>query len=271
LLTPAPLECLNDELYRIAHFGSYFHAIAVGIVCDLKTDRRSAKLIAALKKFCLPMHFASEEISYTFHFSYDFYLNSREERRGSWHEPGPITQARVAKLLEPDWQAKAIENAHRAASQAAKAATALREQALPLLQQLELELNKYVMDYGARATLIEKRKKSWMPSVLQNALWGAIKPLPWTNLEVQTYPSHLLTAKYMLCKLPMFLDNMELHYRRLSELDSQQILEYGYTTPKDLTRLFNDRILCQYAVEQMMTYWYSSFSAIAIGLPGDKP
>ena len=44
-------------------------------------------------------------------------------------------------------------------------------------------------------------------------------------------------------QLPAFLDNLELHYRRLGEVDSQQLLEYGYPIAKDFACFFQDRTL----------------------------
>jgi hypothetical protein len=265
------VECLKDELEQITRLGPHLSDVTAGIFgLQLRQDKRADKLIAAMSKFCVPMHLASWEIIYTFEFAANFYLHTREERRGFCYNPGPITPARVAKLLEPDWQAKALLRARRAASQAAKAAKAVREHALPLLPQLEQELDDYVANYVARATSIEERKKSWIPSVLQNALWGAIKPPHWTEKHVQTYPSHLSTVTHMLHKLPTFLDNMELHFRRLSEVDSQQLLEYGYTTPNDLTRLFKDRLICQDAACSFFLYWDPLCSAISIGFPSDR-
>jgi hypothetical protein len=270
LLTPAPLECLNDELDQISLLGPHFYVIAGDISFDLRKDRRADKLMAALNNFCLLMYSASEEIHDTFRLAYNFYLHSPEERRGPHYNPGPITEARVAKLLEPEFQAKALVYARKTASQAAKASKALREHALPLVPQLEQELDSYVTDCVARSSLIDERKKSRIPSVLQDAIWGVIEPPPRTQSGIKTYTSHLSIAMRMLHKLPAFLDNLELHFQRLSEVDSQQILEYGYTTPNDLTRLFKDRLLCQRAVEQMRMSWFSPSRAISLGLPHNK-
>jgi hypothetical protein len=164
------VECLKDELSRIIGLFPDFHTISLDICWDLGADRHADNLRAALKSFCLLMHSVLEEMYSTLDFAYNFYVHSWEESRGSGTDPGTITQARVARLLKPDFQARRLEWAREAASHAAKASRAIRKQALSLLQQLEQELDAYVADYVSRAALMNQRKKSWIPLALQDAM-----------------------------------------------------------------------------------------------------
>jgi hypothetical protein len=86
----------------------------------------------------------------TFGFAYNFYVHPPEAMRLFGANPGPITQARVARLLEPDFQAKALRHARKVATHAAEASKAIQKHSLPLLQQLDA----YVADYIARAALL---------------------------------------------------------------------------------------------------------------------
>jgi len=271
LLMPAPVRSLADELDRLSALGPYFFALNTGVRFELMDDPRADHLRATLMKFNMPMNAASKAIRFSFVSARCFYIHNSDEVALTKEGPGTITKEMVTKLLEPNFQAEIIRYAIDAATAAAKAAKIIREKVIPCLPRLEEDLEEYVDDYESRVTAIEERQKSWVPSVVQDVLWGSIASTPWSLKEVQELPNGISEANNLLRQLPAFLDNLELHFQRLSELDSQQILDLGYTNVNDLTRLYQDRLLCNRALGHMVDSWFSAISAFSVGTMTTKP
>jgi hypothetical protein len=104
-----------------------------------------------------------------------------------------------------------------------------------------------------------------MPSLLLDLVWGSIDPLPWKITEVKALPQHLSIGSELLPHLPVFLDHLELHFRRLSEITTEQMVEHGYTTYEDRIRLCQDRILCDYILSHMTSSWQPASVAFRFG------
>jgi len=165
-----------------------------------------------------------------------FNVHSHEELMRT--DPSPAPKRNVAKLVAQ-----------------VEAAKIVREKVLPMSQQPEKDLGEYAKDYVFRRTSIEERKKSWIPSVLQDAILGSLCPLQTGPVEVEKLQQNLSERSYLLRKLPAFLDRFELHFRRLSEITSQQIFDLGYTSSGDLNRLYQDRLICGRITENMAMLW----------------
>jgi hypothetical protein len=262
---PAPVRSLADELDRLSFLGPHFYALNIGVRVDLMDDPHADHLRATLKKFNTPMSSASREMRLSFSSARHFYIHNSSELTPTKEGPGTITKEMASKLLEPHFQAKIVRCAIDAATRAAKAAKIIREKVIPFLPQLEEDLEDYVEDYEWRVTAIEERQKSWLPSVVQNVLWGSIASTPWGLKEVQKLLTGVSEGSNLLRQLPAFLDNLELHCQRLSELDDQKIFDLGYTNVNDLTRLYRDRLLCNQALAHMTNSWFSAMSAFSIG------
>jgi len=243
----------------------------MGVRIELMDDPHADQLRATLMKFNAPMNAASEEIRSSFIDARHFYIHDLDELVPTKEGPGAITKEMVAKLLQPDFRAKIVRYAIKAAARAAKAAKIIREKVIPFLTQLEEDLEDYVDDYELRNMAIEERQKSWIPSVAQDVLWGSIVSTPWSLKEVQELPKGVSEASNLLRQLPAFLDNLELHFRRLSELDNRQIFDLGYTSVSDLTRLYQDRLLCNQTLAHMTNSWFSAISAFSVGTMKTKP
>lgn len=260
------MDSLKKDLDRISALGPPFYALNMGIRVDLLSDMNASQLRTTLMKFNTPMKAASEEMREAFISGRHFYIHNLDQLIPTQNQPGPATKEQVNKLLEPDFQGKIIKRARDAAAQAAKASKIIREEVLPVLPQLEYDLQNYVDNYLSRVSMTEDRQKSWVPMFMQNLLAGSISPTPWETEKVRELPQLLSTGSILLRKLPAFLDNFQLHFRRLSELQTQQISDLGYRTFDDLTRLYEDRLKCNRVLAAMDNSWYSAVKAFGAGV-----
>lgn len=162
-------------------------------------------------------------------------------------------QSRLASNVEIPGHNK---GAQEVAEHAAKTAKQIRKEVLPILPQLERVLDAYIADYISRFMVMEKRKKSKLPMIVQDAVLGRISPTPCTVAEIQAMAHNLSITSRLFCKLSTFFDNLELYFRRLSMVNSRQsVLEYGYTF-RDLGRLFQDRLIRRGIVLKIIRSWH---------------
>jgi hypothetical protein len=261
LLTPAPVQALKTELDPISDLGPHLYAIFTGVRLDLEEDPHADRLRETLVRFNTPMSSASYKIGACLIRGIIFY----DHKEATGNTPMPITQKSVRRLLEPDFQARVIQFARQAMLDAAAAAKTIREEGLPQLPQVRKDLEDYVSDYVTRDALKREREKSRVPSFLWNAIEGKIDETPWEIGEVQQFPQRFAIASDLIRRLPSFLDNLELHFRRLTEISSQEMVEHGYTTFDDLVRLYRDRVLCSFIFSEMQFNWFSAHRAFGIG------
>jgi hypothetical protein len=264
-MTPAPVESFKNEMVALSELGNHYYAINIGVRLDLQNDQHADQLRATLMNINVPMDSVSEKLIYAFARAHHVY-GHKWEREASDISTTGITKEMVAKLLEPDFQAEAIRQAREVATLAAEAAKIVREDVIPLLSQVESDLDNYVVDYSDRFALKESRRQSWIPAFLFNLFWGAIDQTPWTLDKVQKLPQQMSSANVLIRRLPAFLDNLELHFRRLSEIQSQQLSDLGYTTAGDLNRLYQDRIICDDLICQLEFSWHSPARAFQFGV-----
>ncbi|KIM28954.1 hypothetical protein M408DRAFT_329005 [Serendipita vermifera MAFF 305830] len=154
-----------------------------------------------------------------------------------------------------------LDHARTAADQAAKAAKIIREEVMPVLPQLEHDLEDYVESYLARVSMNKQRQESLVPLIIQNALFGTIAPTPWSEEQVKDLPGHLRLGKDLFNQLPAFLDNFEVHCRRLLGIQPKQLADLGYVTFDDAARLYQDRLKCNQALAHMGLSWFTSIHA----------
>jgi hypothetical protein len=259
LLTTAPVETLSDEIIPISALAPHFFELNMGIRLELKADLHADRLRTTLMKFNLYMDSAAEQLAIAFADARVFYAHTHEEIIPPQDGYGQPTKEMVARLLEPKFQEGAAKRPRGVAEQVANAANMVRK-VLPLLPQIKAELEEYAADYLARVSMRERRSKSWTRSFFDNIFGDPIAPTPWKLEEVSALPQHLSEGTDLLNLLPAFLDNMELHFRRLSEIQSEQVFDLGYTT-EDLTRLYQDRLTCINIFHTMGRKWTPVISA----------
>jgi len=267
LMTPAPIESFKNEMVVLSELGNHYYAINIGVRLDLQDDRHADQLRATLMNINVPMTSVSEKLIYAFARAHHVYGHKWE--RESSDIITSVTKEMVAKLLEPSFQAESIKQAREVARLGAEAAKLVREDVIPLLSQVENDLDGYVVNYSDRFALKESCRQSWIPAFLFNLFWGVADPTPWTLDKVQRLPQQISSANILIRRLPAFLDNLELHFRRLSEIQSQQLSDLGYTTTGDLNRLYRDRIICDDLIRHLEFSWSSPARAFQFGISND--
>jgi hypothetical protein len=253
------VETLRDEIIPISALAPHFFELNMGIRYWLRADPHADRLRTTLIKFNLYMDPAAEQLRIAFANARVFYAHSQEEVIPPQDGYGQPTKEMVDTLLEPKFQEDAVKRARGVAGQVANAANMVRK-VVPLLPQIKAELEEYVADYVDRVSTREWRSKSWIRSFFDNIFGDPVAPTPWKPEEVSALPQHLSEGTDLLNLLPAFLDNMELHFRRLSEIQSEQVFDLGYTT-EDLTLLYQDRLTCINIFHNMGRKWTPAVSA----------
>ena len=230
---------------------------------NLESDPHADNLRATLTEFDISMSSASEEIYSSLTSGQRFYVHDLDEYTSV--NVGPEVAAERAKeILSPEFQARVLKFARGAVTSAANAAKIIRGRAIPLIPLIEKDLEEYLSGYLSRADIQKAREKSWMPSILQDMLMGSLAPTPVNPEDVRQLQEQLAESRDLLRQLPAFLDNLELHFRRLSDLKVEEVAKQGYTTFDDLSRLYYDRLCCNYALKGMVTGWLPAISAFRL-------
>jgi hypothetical protein len=258
-------------MVMLSELGSHYYVINAGVRMYLKHDSHADQLRATLMNVNEAMASASDQMMQAFANAHNFYWHEWERDESNDIGTTGVTEEVVAKLLEPKFQAEARRYAREAAIRVAEAAKLVRENVISLLSQVESDLNSYVVDYSGRSAEKESRRKSWIPAFIFNLIWGAVDPTPWNLGKVQALPQQMSSANFLIRQLPAFLDNLELHFRRLSEIHSQQQTHLGYTTFGDLSRLYQDRLICGGLLRQLDFSWSTPARAFWFGISKDTP
>jgi hypothetical protein len=254
LLTTAPVQTLSDEIIRISALAPHFSALNLAILHRLRADSHANQLRTTLVKFNDYIDTAAEQMRVSLFTAAIFYAHEKGEITAPRDGYSQLTKERVATLLEPKFQEDAVKRARAVAEQVANAASIVRK-VLPLLPQLKTELDEYVKNYLDRVSTRERRKGSWIRSFMDSVFGDPVAPTPLKPAEVSALPQHLSDGANLLDLLPAFFDTMELHFRRLSEIRSEQVFDLGYTTTEDLTRLYQDRLICITILQGMGRTW----------------
>jgi len=233
---------------------------------ELESDPHADNLRATLTEFDIAMNTASEEIRNSIASGQQFYVHDLDEFT-SFNVSPKVAAERMKNILSPEFQATILKFARKAVKSAATAAKIIRGRAIPLMPLIEKDLEDYVSSYLSRVSIKKAREKSWIPSIIQDILRGSIAPTPVNPEDVRQLREQLAEASDLLRQLPTFLDNLELHFRRLCDLKVEEVAKQGYTTFDDLTRLYNDRLNCNYALSSMIADWLPALSAFRLS-PG---
>ena len=234
----------------------------MGIRYWLRADPHADRLRTTLIKLNLHMKSAAEQLRIALINSRIFYAHNEEEITSPQDGHGQLTKEMVATLLEPKFQEDSAKRARAVAEQVANAAKIVRK-ILPLLPQIKTELEKYVADYLDRVSTRKLRNQSRIRSFFDDIFGDPVAPTLWKPEEVSALPEHLSEGSNLLNLLPAFLDNMELHFRRMSEIQSEQVFDLGYKTPEDLIRLYQDRLTCINVFHNMGRKW----TPVALAFP----
>jgi len=254
---------LQEQLKKLYNLGHQFYAINTIVLYQLESDPHADNLRATLIEFGNSMNSASEEIGNSIACGRQFYVHDRDEFASIDVSP-EVAAERAKNILSPEFQALVLKFAREAVTSAANAAKIIRGRAIPLMPLIEKDLEDYVSDYLFRVDIKNARAKKWVPSTIQDILGGSIAPTPVNPEDVRQLREQFAEASDLLRQLPLFIDNMELHFRRLYDLKVEEVVEQGYTTFDDLNRLYHDRLDCNYALRCMGAGWSPAISAFRL-------
>lgn len=192
-----------------------------------------------------------------------FYATSPEEFSGRL-SPQDVTEEHARELLNPEAQADMIEYARQAAVHFAATARIIETEALPYLSDLKEALCTFVNEYSTRHRTMESRAKSWVPSLAQDLIWGRNDPTTWSASEVDALSEDIETGGGYLREILKLFDKLSTHFERLSKIKQADIDALGYSSLKDLRRLYVDRVACSRMLMNMYDLKSSSMKAFGL-------
>ena len=259
----------QQEFVSISTLGYNFKFINGTICSFLAEDTHADKLRALLE----PFNLHAFEVANDFHEALKrgqwFYVHDKEE----WKDPNIseiITDEKAQKLLDPEFQSIARERAMDAVAELESASQLLVREVLPRLPDIEKALKEYVDEYNYRHYIMQERSQSWIPSLLQDIIWGVNDPTTWNISEVTVLPDDFDAGAKNLKKLPDLFDRMRAHFKQLSELDINRVGLLGYTTIEDLHRLYRDRLQCHCLLRIMDELWDPAILAFPVPPPQSR-
>ncbi|KAG8810711.1 hypothetical protein FRB91_001563 [Serendipita sp. 411] len=250
LLTPAPIQSLYEEFNLLVPLGNHFGFIGSTVFTYLREDTHAETLRKTLATFNEHGTDMVSEIGEGFIRSRSFYSHRHEEYSGK-DIPVNITDEHARKLMDPMFQKRSKSDAQMAAKLWGNAAKILRTRVLPGLPRLQQELDAYIQDYCTRHHIIEEREQSILPYFMQDWLWGAIEPVRWNREEVELLPSDCETGGKLLRRLVGFLDRMEAHFLRLSQLELSELATSSFSSLSSLRDLYSNRVACIVILNRM--------------------
>ncbi|KAG8781690.1 hypothetical protein FRC16_002808 [Serendipita sp. 398] len=250
LLTPAPIQSLYEEFTLLVPLGNHFGFIGSTVFTYLSKDTHAETLRKTLATFNEHGTDMVSEIDEGFTRARNFYSHRHEEYSGE-DIPVVITDEHAQKLKDPVYQKRIKRHAQVAAKSWGNAAKILRTRVLPSLPRLQQELDAYIQDYCTRHHILEEREQSILPYLVQDWLWGAIEPVRWNREEVELLPKDCKVGGQLLQRLVGFLDRMEAHFLRLSQLELSALATSGFSNLSSLRDLYSNRVACIVLLNRM--------------------
>jgi hypothetical protein len=133
------------------------------------------------------------------------------------------------------------------------------------------ELNSFVEEYIDRDQQMQARALLWLPGLFLDYLWGPLDPPTRKVADIEPLPNEFNTLRRILGKLPSFVENIQSHFLRVSEVAVTGIDTLGYKTPADLERLYRDRLECGRYAKLMQDHWDDLIDVFSSKGFGDKP
>jgi hypothetical protein len=261
-----PVLDFQHELVPISTLAYNFNIINSTIRIFLSEDKHANELRALLEPFNQHAFRAAGNLGSGIMRGRWFYVHDDTELKDS-NIPDIITDEKAQILLDPEFQRNAREFAMGAAALLESASQLLVREVLPRLPGIEKSLKEYVDEYNYRHYTMQERDQSWIPSVLQDIMWGTNDPTTWNISEVRELPDDFDTGAKNLKKLPELLDRMRAHFKQLSELELDQVGSLGHSTIHDLHRLYRDRLQCQALLGIMWDRWDATTHAFPVPFP----
>lgn len=255
ILTPSSIQPLRDEFANILVFGSNFSFINTTVCGFLEKDQHAAELRSILEPFNGHMYVACFEFSEVMSYLRHFYVHNSDEFL-SEKLPDSITEEQATIFFTPAFRTRCAEFLESALSSLQNVVQIMENEIIPRLPFLEKALDDYVEECIERDEIEQERSQSWIPTMIQDVLWGKNDALRWNISEIKALPNDLVVGGGVLRKLPEFLGRLRGLILQLSQLDSNRLAQLGYTTTDDLRRLYMDRLICHRILDEMEQAWY---------------
>jgi hypothetical protein len=167
----------------------------------------------------------------------------------------PVTQERIARLLSPDYQSRALDLIEDVIGFCEKLSESLQKEVMPSVSDVVDELNSFVEEYIDRDEQMQARALLWLPNLVLDYLWGPCDPVTLPVAQIKPLPDDFAASIQALKRIPSFLENLRLHFQRLRDVSKTGIKSLGYSSVEDVERLYKDRLICvQYAI-MMQNDW----------------
>ncbi|KAG8798602.1 hypothetical protein FRC17_007377, partial [Serendipita sp. 399] len=262
LLTTQPLETLQDDLVVLKMLAPSFRTIVDAIYFALYQDPEADSLRASFLTFYKTTYKVAKQVDDLLDYSRVCYVQSLET------DPNHITDEMLDEYRDLKWQQVTTEGARRIAREAKDAANILRTAVMPMLPSLEQEISTYIDSYRTRYDPDYHQP-------LASRFWGilngsSLRPAQWNLEGVMSLAIEFRHGSALLKRVPWFLDNVELHFWRLSRLNAADLVTLGYKTLDDFRRLYVDRLRSFIIIINMSDDWLPIFSAFEHGVLDGK-
>ncbi|PVF97014.1 hypothetical protein CPB86DRAFT_761024 [Serendipita vermifera] len=241
LVTSTPVQNLYNEFIELLPFGPHFMSISVMMFINLEHDKCGNTLRSALLPLHGYMYTVIQEMTSALSSAASYYSPRREEREAL---EKVLTKDHIRKFLDDISRMNQIYYGQRMLAALEEAIPILRDQALPLLSGIELDLHSFVKDYKERHYSSQKRSDSWLPFAVQDLVWGSLEPTTQDLSGIEALPQQLNDGIQRLQKLPGFLENVKDHFQRLMALTRTDFESLGYSSPEEFKSLHATRLRC---------------------------
>ncbi|PVF91928.1 hypothetical protein CPB86DRAFT_259664 [Serendipita vermifera] len=246
LATSAPVQSLHDRLLELSDIGPNFMAIhlTLRIHSMMKEDECANVLRSRLLGFGWYMEAAMYKVLFAMPNAIEYYRDTiPRTKRGNPKNtlPKKVVPAAFRKNIQTSYMEECAQEAIAALEEAI---VILKDHALPLLPKIERELNSYVDTYKERYHITQKRSQSWVPSALQDLMWGSIEPATKDPSQVEVLSERLDRGITRLQRLPQFLGDLKEHFQRLAILTRTEYEVLGYLSTEGIARLYVERRRC---------------------------
>jgi hypothetical protein len=242
LVTPIPVQKLRNKFDESIRFGQYFTSITAMMFIYLREDKCGNRLRNTLLPFDGHLCLAMQEMQRALDYATSYYAHIRET--GEEDLTNTLTEQHVQMFLDKISRKNQIIYGQVILASLEEAIPILRDQALPLLPEIEIELEDFVKGYRERDDMAQKRAESWIPFGVQDFIWGSLEPTTKDVSEIAILRLYLERGTLYLQKLLKFLEDLKDHFQRMTSLTRADYEVLGYSSIEESRRLHANRLRC---------------------------
>lgn len=244
LNTSAPVQSLHDQFLKFLNIAPTFRIIHFTLNESLKEDECANKLRSRLLDFEWYMEAVTCKMLSAMRNAKEYYCDTITETETGLLKitfPKEIIPSTFRESIQTIWMEECAQGTIAALEEAIPILT---DHALPLLPEIERELKAYIDAYKERYYMTQKRAQSWVPSALQDLMWGSIEPATEDPSQIEILPERLYSTVTQLERLPKFLEELRDHFKRLAILTRTEYESLGYFSTEAIARLYAERSRC---------------------------